>query len=46
MEKREDCKERVTRFKSWPKQREKELRREEIEGRRGYIVKVEMFFRT
>ena len=33
MEKREDCKERVTRFKSWPKQREEELRREEIEGR-------------
>ena len=33
MEKREDCKERVTRFKSWPKQREEELRREGIEGR-------------
>ena len=41
MEKREDCRERVARFESWQRQREGEMRREEIEGRRGWIVKVE-----
>ena len=41
MEKREDCRERVARFESRQRQREGEMRREEIEGRRGWIVKVE-----
>ena len=41
VEKREDCRERVARFESRQRQREGEMRREEIEGRRGWIVKVE-----
>ena len=41
IEKREKCRERVARFESRQRQREGEMRREEIEGRRGWIVKVE-----
>ena len=41
MEKREDWRERVARFESRQRQREGEMRREEIEGRRGWIVIVE-----
>ena len=33
--------ERVARFESQQRQREEEMRREEIEGRRGWIVIVE-----
>ena len=41
MEKREDCRERVAGFELRQRQREEEMRREEIEERRGWIVKVE-----
>ena len=41
MEKREDCRERVPRFESRQRQREGEMRWEEIEGSSGWIVKVD-----